>query len=108
MNSNHYPRETANAGGGTANVPFYEFVQPNLYVGEVVSALLWAAGSVIARAASAIRRWRWERTTRQTLDGLDDRILADIGVTRSEIPVVARTAAEFPTFNASPRSRWRV
>jgi uncharacterized protein YjiS (DUF1127 family) len=108
MNSNQYFRKTANAGDGTADVPFYEFVQPNLYVGEVVSSLLWTGVSTAARAVAAFRRWQWERVTRQTLEGLDNRILADIGVTRSEIPTVARTAAEFPTFNVSPRSRWRV
>ena len=108
MKGNHYNPETASAGGGTSNVPFYGFVAPNQYAGEALATVLSAVFNTIRRSATAVKRWNWERTTRHALASLDNTTLADIGVSRSEIPAVARAAAENPTFTATRRSRWAV
>ena len=105
MKRDHFYPETANAGGGTTSVPFYEFVVPHLYVGEAVATAFTAAYDTTRRAVTEFNRWRWERTTRKALAGLDNTTLADIGVARSEIPAVARKAAENPTY--APTRRWR-
>ena len=106
MTRDHYYRETANAGGGTSKVPFYDFVEPHLYVGEVVATGVTALFDAVERGYKAINRWRWERTTRNALASLDNTTLADIGVARSEIPAIARAAAENPTFTPTRRSWW--
>lgn len=41
-----------------------------------------------------MRRWRTYRRTYNELVSLDDRTLADINISRSEIPGIARHAAE--------------
>ena len=105
MKRDHYYPETANAGGGTTNVPFYEVVAPTLFVGEAVATAFSAAYDTVEKGVETFTRWRWERTTRRTLAGLDNATLADIGVARSEIPAVARKAAENPTY--APTRRWR-
>ena len=104
MKDNHYQRSAAGAGGGTGNVPFYEFVSPNLYAGDIVATLISASVKTIGSGVAAIRRWHWERTTRTALHALDDRILADIGVHRSQIDSIAETAARNPSYTPSRRS----
>lgn len=106
MQRDHYHPETANAGGGTSGVPFYEFVASNLYVGEAVATVLTAVFKTLARGATAVNRWRWERNTRNALASLDSATLADIGIARSEIPAISRAAAENPNFVPARRSRW--
>ena len=106
MKSHHYNRQAANAGGGTTDIPFYAFVAPKLQVGEAAATVLLAGFRAIATTVRAVNAWRWERITRNELAGLDDAILADIGVSRSEIPALARAAAENPTFTATRRIRW--
>lgn len=106
MKEDNFYRKTAAAGGGSSGVPFYDVVAPTLYIGEAISATLWGGYTVFARAAGTFNRWRWERATRKALEGLDSRTLADIGVARSEIPAIARTAAENPTYTPTRRSLW--
>ena len=106
MKSHHYYRETANAGGGTSKVPFYDFVAPNQYAGEGIAAILSTVLRAAEGVANAINSWRWERTTRNALARLDSATLADIGVARSEIPAIAREAARNPTFTGTRRSLW--
>ena len=106
MNTHHYNRQAANAGGGTTEIPFREFVAPNLQVGETLATVLLAGFRATASAVKAVNAWRWERKTRIELASLDDRTLADIGVARSEIRALAREAAENPTFTATRRSWW--
>jgi uncharacterized protein YjiS (DUF1127 family) len=108
MNRDHYQREAVDAGGGTTNVPFYEFVAPNLYVGEALAALVLGVSQTIEGGIAAFNRWRWERATRKALQGLSDATLTDIGVSRSEIGAVARAAASNPTFKPARRSPWNV
>ena len=106
MKRNHYYRETASAGHGASNVPFYDFVAPNLYAGDAVATVLSGVYKAVLRSFEAVNRWRWERATRNTLASLDDATLADIGVSRSEIGAVARRAAENPTYTPTRRRRW--
>ncbi|MFE0014078.1 DUF1127 domain-containing protein [Mesorhizobium sp. NPDC059054] len=52
----------------------------------------WAAGLVAVGAgfAASIRRWRAVHRTRKSLSGLDDKALADLGLYRDQIGLVAR------------------
>ena len=104
MKRNQFYRKTANAGDGTSNMPFYDFVAPNLYVGEAVATVRSAVFRALERGVTAVKRWRRETTTRQALASLDNATLADIGVPRSEIPAIARAMAERPTFTPTRRS----
>ncbi len=106
MKSHHYYQETANAGGGTSKVPFYDFVAPNLPPGESWATVLSAVFRAVERATTTVNSWRWERTTRNALARLDSATLADIGVARSEIPAIAREAARNPTFTGTRRLLW--
>jgi uncharacterized protein YjiS (DUF1127 family) len=108
MKQGYVHRETTDAGGGAARVPFNEFVAPIYYVGEAVAPLFTAVFNGVDRGINAINHWRWERATRHALASLDDRILDDIGVSRSEIPDVARAAASNRTFEPTRRSPWIV
>ena len=103
MKRNEQYYHGANAGGGTVQVPFYGVIAPTAYVSEIIATALTAA---VKYAFEAIRRGYWERKTKTALTGLDDAILRDIGVTRSQIAVVARTAAESPTYDPARRFPW--
>ena len=108
MNTYHFYRESPDGGGTTSSVPFHDFVAPNLYVGEGVATVLFAVSDGFKRVVAAFNSWRWERTTRNALASLDNATLTDIGVARSEIPAVAREAANNPTFTPTRRLRWAV
>ena len=61
-----------------------------------------AGEAIVSMIRDAVHRFvvsRRERKALGTLRGLDDRQLADIGVSRSEIPHIARTVAEYPTMD---------
>ena len=105
MKSNHYQRTAAGAGGGTSGVPFYEFVLPNLYVGDIVAAFVSAGVKTAGRGVDAVKRWNRERSTRVALEALDATVLADIGVERSEIRAIAKAVARDPSYSPSRRSR---
>lgn len=49
------------------------------------AATLGRAIELTARTAATFYRWRRRRKTRTSLDRLDDRMLADIGLNRSDI-----------------------
>lgn len=108
MKRDHYQREAVEAGGGAQNIPFYDIVAPNLYVGEAVATLVLGVSKSIERGITAFNHWRWERATRNALQGLSDATLADIGVSRLEIGAVARAAARNPSFKPAHRSPWSV
>lgn len=74
-------------------VPFVELVEPFMHVGEEVVRFGAATVAAMYRATGAFTRWRNERSTIKELMALDDRILEDIGVRRSEIMAVARKLA---------------
>ena len=46
-------------------------------------------GGLFHRIAEAFSRWRRRRATREELDELDDRALADIGMARADVPYAA-------------------
>ena len=61
--------------------------------GEAIAELFATVGGAIARVVaklySPLKSWAVERATRDELLSLDDRTLADIGLTRGDIPQVA-------------------
>ena len=103
MKRNDQYFQGTNSGGGAVQIPFYGVIAPTAYVSEIIATALTAA---VKQTYEAIRRSYWERKTRTALSGLDDAILHDIGVSRSQISTVARTAAERPTFDAARRFPW--
>lgn len=107
MKRNDYFNEAATARGGTSGgttpIPFYGVIAPTAYVSEIIASALSKA---IGYAFDAIRRSYWERKTRVALSELDDTILHDIGVSRSEISAIARTAAENPTYDPARHFPW--
>lgn len=105
MKRNQYQRTAAGAGGGTSNVPFYEFVLPNLYIGDIAAALVSAGVKTAGRGVDAVKCWKRERSTRVALEALDDAVLADIGVERSQIRAIAKAVATDPSYSPSRHSR---
>jgi len=103
MKRNDQFNEAANAGGGTTQVPFHGVIAPTAFVSEIIATALMSA---INGTYEAVRRSYWERKTRVALSDLDDAILRDIGVTRSEIPEVARTAVGSPAHDPARRIPW--
>jgi uncharacterized protein YjiS (DUF1127 family) len=89
--------EHAHAGAGHANVPvrvpFAEFVEPFLYVGEEIVRLGFAMVRGIFSATRAVNRWRNQRATIKALQGLEDHRLDDIGVHREDIAKLAHKLA---------------
>ena len=53
-----------------------------------------AVAAVARRVRCELRRWQIRRNTIRTLNALDDRMLADIGLPRSEIDSLARTVTD--------------
>ena len=49
---------------------------------------------LIFRLRQSIARWRQARNSMRALEGLDDRMLADMGITRSEIYSAVRHGRE--------------
>jgi uncharacterized protein YjiS (DUF1127 family) len=58
--------------------------------GPVISSPLQALSQYLGVAWSHYATWRASRKTRDALNSLDDRMLADIGVTRGGIDAVVR------------------
>ena len=58
-------------------------------IADMVAALTRLFGSVAAKLYAPVKHWAIERATRDELMSLDDRTLADIGLTRGDIPQVA-------------------
>jgi uncharacterized protein YjiS (DUF1127 family) len=61
--------------------------------GPLVVGALNLVGTGLTKVAYALEGWRKRRATFGELMSLDDRLLADIGVQRADIPVIADTAA---------------
>jgi uncharacterized protein YjiS (DUF1127 family) len=70
------PREAAHAG-----------------FGEILAAMAEALASQLRLISAAWQRAREARATRQALEGLDARMLRDIGFDRSEAPSIAAELA---------------
>lgn len=58
-------------------------------IADVVAGLVGFVGKVAAKLYAPLKNWAIERATRDELMSLDDRTLADIGLTRGDIPQVA-------------------
>jgi uncharacterized protein YjiS (DUF1127 family) len=58
-------------------------------IAETVIGLAHAVGETVARLVGPFKQWIAERAVRDELMGLDERTLADIGLTRGDIPQVA-------------------
>lgn len=59
------------------------------YIADAVVGLIHAVRTAAARLYAPVKAWAVERGTRDELMSLDDRTLADIGLTRGDIPQVA-------------------
>lgn len=53
--------------------------------GERLSAVAGAIGRGLVGAVKAVRRWQARNAARAALEGLDDRLLRDIGLRRDQI-----------------------
>ena len=58
-------------------------------IADTVIALAKALRNAAIKAYAPVKQWLAERTVRDELMALDDRTLADIGLTRGDIPQVA-------------------
>ena len=85
--------------GAEIRVPFAEVTSPMNYMGEAIctgfDAVFRATGKAFHAVATKIR----ERRAIAELSELDDRTLADIGISRSLIHHVAKKVAENPGVN---------
>jgi uncharacterized protein YjiS (DUF1127 family) len=98
MNCNSEFNRAAFAAEDTARAPSYGIVNFQMQVG---SAIVFALLRAYVRASGAARAmWRWyaARQTRIELRNLDDRMLEDIGISRTDIPAVSRLSAMDPRF----------
>jgi uncharacterized protein YjiS (DUF1127 family) len=59
------------------------------FIAEVVGDGVLKLGERLKTLAHTIESWRQRRATFGELSALDDRLLADIGVQRSDIPAIA-------------------
>lgn len=78
----------------TPRVPFLELVSPVRRVGVELAELSTSAGALVVRALAAIRRRHAINRTIRELQSLDDHILRDIGIDRSQIVSVAIAQAD--------------
>lgn len=58
-------------------------------IADVFAMIGGAIARVVAKIYAPLKTWAIERATRDELLSLDDRTLADIGLTRGDIPQVA-------------------
>ncbi len=59
-------------------------------------------GNMLHRLAASVADWRQRQRAYAELASLDDRSLADIGITRSEIPYVLSHAARHQAETGTP------
>lgn len=62
------------------------------FLGELLADGIQTLGATVKKAAYAVESWRQRRATFGELTALDDRLLADIGVRRSDIPSIAEAS----------------
>jgi len=78
----------------------------SLALAALAADMIVAVGSGLKKLAARIKGWNERRMTFNELDGLDDRTLADIGLSRGEIAQVAagHYARQADDFGFSPKS----
>jgi uncharacterized protein YjiS (DUF1127 family) len=71
-------------------------------------AALWRIDRSIRALAAGLARWHEQRQTRDALIRCSDRVLADIGIAREDIPLIAKgmDPAEYQLWEPATRSRW--
>ena len=62
------------------------------FLGELLADGFQALGTALKSAAYTVESWRQRRATFGELTALDDRLLADIGVRRADIPTIAEAS----------------
>jgi uncharacterized protein YjiS (DUF1127 family) len=62
-------------------------------VGSAIGDLL---GKGLKKVAYSLEAWRQRRATYSELNALDDRLLADLGIQRADIPAIAEGTAHRP------------
>lgn len=65
-----------------------------------------ATGRASSNAVRGVAHWYRVRSTAKTLNELESRMLRDIGISRSEVPAVARFVVDNPA--ADPRTAGRA
>lgn len=92
-------RQAALTAENVRRVPYYEFVNFQIQLGSAVVFALLKAYVWMSDAARATWRWYATRQTHHELRELNDQILKDIGISRSDIPAVSRMSAADPGFS---------
>lgn len=57
---------------------------------QMVASGSRAVGRLLRRTGARLARWQQQRQTRDALMGCSDRVLADVGIPREHIPLIAR------------------
>ena len=88
----HEGRVGAPGGYATPRVPFVEVFTPFGFVAEGLATVILAVAGWVHRAVCwAVREYQIDRTIRE-LQTYDDRLLADIGLTRDSVASRIREA----------------
>ena len=78
--------------------PFAHVVMQFLHIGEAVAESITAISRGIVRAVRHLYARHLMRNTMSELRRLDDRLLRDVGLTRADIPRVARDCVDVSYF----------
>ena len=90
---------------GVRGVPFAAVFAPFSERGEGILAAMDDSVRIGSRVFRAVVHRAREIKTVNALSGLDDRVLKDIGVSRSEIGYIAYQSARNPNFTHRPARR---
>lgn len=87
------------AAGDTVRAPSHGIVSFQMQVGSAIVYALLKIYAWLSSAAGDLWRWYAARRTRIELMALDDRMLDDIGIRRTDIASVSRLSAMDPRFS---------
>jgi uncharacterized protein YjiS (DUF1127 family) len=77
-------------------------------VAEIVMAAGPAMDPLLRALGTRLARWRRRRQTRDALKRCSDRVLADIGIEREDIPLIAKGIDPGEYHGSVPRGWWRM